>query len=86
MTKGTFGAYEFRYYANKGKVQKILEVLREYRKTAQKIASFLWKEFLDLAVSHIKVPSHHFIISKATCLSVICMPVGSLCSVGRLYC
>jgi putative transposase len=82
MTKTTFGAYEFRCYANKGKVQKILEVLREYRKTAQKIASFPWKEFLDLAVSHISVSSLHHIQSN---LSERYM-LGSLCSVGRLYC
>jgi hypothetical protein len=32
-----FGTYEFKHFANKGKVKKILEVLKEYRKTAQEI-------------------------------------------------
>lgn len=61
-----FGVYEFKHYANKGKVQKILEVLREYRKTAQDIAKFLWKEFFKNGrFSHKKsVSSLHHIQSN----------------------
>jgi len=39
-----YGTYEFKHFANKGKVEKLKAVLKEYRKTAQDIAKFLWKE------------------------------------------
>jgi hypothetical protein len=28
-----YGTYEFKHFANKGKIEKIKEVLKEYRKT-----------------------------------------------------
>jgi putative transposase len=40
-----YGAYTLQHYANKRKVKKILEIIREYRRTAQNIAKFLWREF-----------------------------------------
>ncbi len=40
-----FGSYELKSFANKGKLEKIKSVLIEYRKTAQNISKFLWKEF-----------------------------------------
>jgi len=39
------GVYPYPHYANKGKVEKVLEVLKEYRKTAQKIANLQWNYF-----------------------------------------
>jgi len=41
MVEGVFGTYEFKHQDNKGKVKKVLSVLREYRKTAKAIADFL---------------------------------------------
>ena len=40
-----YSAYEFKHFANKGKIEKIKAVLKEYRKTAQDIANFPWVEF-----------------------------------------
>ena len=40
-----FGAYYFSNYANKGKIEKIKQVFKEYRKTAQDISKFLWDVF-----------------------------------------
>jgi putative transposase len=40
-----FGSYLFKNYANKGKIEKIKSVLREYRKTAKYISKFLWNVF-----------------------------------------
>ena len=40
-----FGAYCFSNYANKGKIEKIKQVFKEYRKTAQDISNFLWDIF-----------------------------------------
>lgn len=40
-----YGTYEFKHFANKGKIEKIKAVLKEYRKTAKDIANFLWTEF-----------------------------------------
>ena len=42
-----FGSYLFKNYANKGKLEKINQVLTEYRKTAKDIAGFLWREFFE---------------------------------------
>jgi hypothetical protein len=36
MVEGIFGTYEFKHHANKGKVRKVLSVLREYRETARR--------------------------------------------------
>jgi putative transposase len=47
MVEGIFGTYEFKHHANKGKVKKVLSVLREYRETAKAIADFLWREFFE---------------------------------------
>lgn len=66
-----FGAYEFRHFANKGKVKRILEVLREYRKTAKDMADFLWREFFEKATSHIKSQSLPLLTSKVIYLSTI---------------
>ncbi len=38
-------AYVYPHFANKGKVVKIGKVLKEYRKTAEKIASYQWQVF-----------------------------------------
>ncbi|MFP3256954.1 MAG: hypothetical protein RXO36_04060, partial [Candidatus Nanopusillus acidilobi] len=40
-----FGAYYFSNYANKGKIEKINQVLTEHRKTAKDIAIYLWDIF-----------------------------------------
>jgi transposase, IS605 OrfB family, central region len=40
-----FGSYLFKNYANKGKLEKINQVLTEYRKTAKDIAIYLWDIF-----------------------------------------
>ena len=40
-----YGTFEFKHFANKGKIEKIKTVLKEYRKTAQNIANYLWMEF-----------------------------------------
>jgi len=40
-----FGSYLFINYANKGKLEKINQVLTEYRKTAKDIAIYLWDIF-----------------------------------------
>jgi len=40
-----YGTYKFKHFANRGKIEKIKEVLKEYRKTAQNIANYLWMEF-----------------------------------------
>ena len=42
-----FGSYLFVNYANKGKLEKVRRVLKEYRKTAKAIADFLWREFFE---------------------------------------
>ena len=42
-----FGSYLFVNYANKGKLEKVKRVLKEYRKTAKAIANFLWREFFE---------------------------------------
>jgi putative transposase len=44
---GIFGSYLFVNYANKGKLEKVRRVLKEYRKTAKAIADFLWREFFE---------------------------------------
>jgi len=36
-----FGSYLFVNYANKGKIEKVKNVLKEYRKTAKDISNFL---------------------------------------------
>lgn len=38
-------AYAYPHFANKGKVEKIRKVLKEYRKTAQNIANYQWYLF-----------------------------------------
>jgi transposase, IS605 OrfB family, central region len=43
-----FGAYYFSNYANKGKIEKIKQVFKEYRKTAQDISKFLWDVFFRI--------------------------------------
>jgi len=40
-----FGVYYFSNYANKGKIEKIKQVFKEYIKTAQDISKFLWDLF-----------------------------------------
>ena len=40
-----FGSYLFKNYANKGKLEKINQVITEYRKTAKDIAIYLWDIF-----------------------------------------
>jgi len=40
-----FGSYLFVNYANKGKIEKVKNTLKEYRKTAKDISNFLWDIF-----------------------------------------
>jgi len=40
-----FGSYLFVNYANKGKVKKVKNTLKEYRKTAKDISNYLWDIF-----------------------------------------
>ncbi|QWK13352.1 MAG: transposase [Aquificota bacterium] len=40
-----FGSYLFVNYANKGKLEKVRRVLKEYRKTAEDISEYLWNQF-----------------------------------------
>ncbi|MFP3158845.1 MAG: transposase, partial [Hydrogenobaculum sp.] len=40
-----YGSCLFVNYANKGKIEKIKQVFKEYRKTAQDISKFLWDVF-----------------------------------------
>ncbi|WP_448587438.1 RNA-guided endonuclease TnpB family protein [Thermocrinis sp.] len=40
-----FSAYEYQHQANRGKVQKLLELLKEYRKTAKALADLHWRYF-----------------------------------------
>ena len=40
-----FGSYLFVNYANKGKVKKVKNTLKEYRKTAKDISNYLWDVF-----------------------------------------
>ena len=40
-----FGSYLFVNYANKGKIKKVKNTLKEYRKTAKDISKFLWDVF-----------------------------------------
>jgi hypothetical protein len=42
-----FGSYLFVNYANKGKIKKVKNTLKEYRKTAKDIAKFLWDVFFQ---------------------------------------
>jgi len=60
-----FGAYYFSNYTNKGKIEKIKQVFKEYRKTAQDISNFLWDIFFRTSkLPHRKkinikhIPSH----------------------------
>ncbi|WP_028950833.1 RNA-guided endonuclease InsQ/TnpB family protein [Sulfurihydrogenibium subterraneum] len=39
------GTYFYPCYANKGKADKVIQIITEYRKTAQRIAKYLWSEF-----------------------------------------
>jgi len=39
------GAYKYKHFGNKGKIDKILQVLKEYRKTAKDIAKIQWNLF-----------------------------------------
>jgi len=43
-----FGAYYFSNYANKGKIKKVKNTLKEYRKTAKDIAKFIWDVFFRI--------------------------------------
>jgi len=45
MSERIIGSYEHKHFANKGKEKKIFKVLKEYRKTAEKIARLQWKLF-----------------------------------------
>ncbi|MGC8767366.1 MAG: hypothetical protein ACP5QP_06705 [Brevinematia bacterium] len=38
-------AYMYPCFPNKGKAEKVKQVLKEYRKTAQEIAELQWNEF-----------------------------------------
>jgi putative transposase len=40
-----FGSYLFINYANKGKIEKVKNTLKEYRKTAKDISNYLWDIF-----------------------------------------
>jgi hypothetical protein len=40
-----FGSYLFVNYANKGKIEKVKNTLKEYRKTAKDISNYLWYIF-----------------------------------------
>jgi hypothetical protein len=42
-----FDSYLFKNYANKGKIEKIKSVLKEYRKTAKDLSKFLWDIFFE---------------------------------------
>lgn len=39
--------YTYPHYANKGKVEKVLDVLKEYRRTASKISALHWRHFFE---------------------------------------
>jgi len=45
MNERIIGAYKYRHFGNKGKIDKILQVLKEYRKTAKDIAKIQWNLF-----------------------------------------
>jgi len=45
MKTEVFGTYIFPHFANKGKIEKIKTVLKEYRNTAKTLSRFLWNEF-----------------------------------------
>jgi len=47
MNERIIGAYKYRHFGNKGKVDKILRVLKEYRKTAKNIAKIQWQLFFN---------------------------------------
>ena len=42
-----FGSYLFKNYANKGKIKKVKNTLKEYRKTAKDISKFIWDVFFQ---------------------------------------
>ncbi len=44
---GIFSSYLFVSYANKGDLEKVRRVLKEYRKTAKAMADFLWRESFE---------------------------------------
>jgi hypothetical protein len=51
----TFDFYLFVNYANKGKIEKVKNTLKEYRKTAKDISKFLWDVFFLIGkLSHRK--------------------------------
>jgi len=45
MNERIIGAYRYKHFGNKGKIDKILQVLKEYRKTAKYIAKIQWYLF-----------------------------------------
>jgi len=45
MNERIIGAYKYKHFGNKGKKDKILQVLKEYRKTAKYIAKIQWNLF-----------------------------------------
>jgi len=47
MNERIIGAYKHKHFGNKGKVDKILQVLKEYRKTAKDIAKIQWQLFFN---------------------------------------
>jgi len=42
MNERIIGAYKYKHFGNKGKIEEILQVLKEYRKTAKYIAKIQW--------------------------------------------
>jgi len=45
MSNKILGAYKYEHFANKGKVIKLLETLKEYRNAAQRISRLQWQLF-----------------------------------------
>ncbi|WP_041675782.1 RNA-guided endonuclease TnpB family protein [Sulfurihydrogenibium azorense] len=66
------GAYEYRCFANKGKILRVIEVLKEYRKLAKIISNLQWEAFFKTGKfnKYLKLKSIHSNLSerwKQTC-------------------
>jgi len=73
------GTYPYSHYANKGKVVQVIKTLKEYRKTAQKIAHTQWRYFFETRKyrfnKYLPVKSISSALSeryKQTCLWQVC--------------
>ncbi len=75
-----FGSYLFVNYANKGKVKKVKNTLKEYRKTAKDISNYLWDVFFRTGkLPHRKkinvkyIPSYLSQRYKYVCFKYVCL-------------